>query len=294
MKLADRISGGLLGVAAGDALGTTLEFMAPAGIAAVLGVHRHITGGGPFGRRPGQGSDDSDLTAAVLQAYVDGYSLDAAAANMLAWAAGDPPDIGRTTAAALAELRACGDPRSSGRSDEQSCGNGSLMRCIPSALARADDGLRRRELAEVCAVTHAHPVCVDSCVAYGEIAHGLLEGDTPREALGRACALSLHPQVLAALRVPADTPLEALATSGWVIDSLRCAAWAVRQEATFEETLVGLVNRGDDADTTGAIAGGLLGVLHGREAIPERWLEVLEYCSRFEAAAERLAELRRA
>ena len=64
--------------------------------------------------------------------------------------------------------------------------------------------------------------------------------------------------------------MERLRTGGYVIDSLACSVWAIQQDGSFEDVLVALVNRGKDADTTGAIAGGLLGVLHGVEAIPSR------------------------
>ena len=80
LNIGDRIGGGLLGVAAGDAL----EFMSPAQIQRRHGVHREITGGGPFRWRPGQGTDDTDLTWAVLAAYLDGpFTLEKAADNML-------------------------------------------------------------------------------------------------------------------------------------------------------------------------------------------------------------------
>ena len=83
-----------------------------------------------------------------------------------------------------------------------------------------------------------------------------------------------------------------LHTDGYVVSSLRCAVWAIQQESSLEDVLVALVNRGDDADTTGAIAGGLLGVLHGAHSVPERWTQLLEYGPRFKEAAKRLEALR--
>ena len=293
LDLGDRITGGLLGVAAGDALGATLEFMSPAQIRRRHGVHREITGGGPFGWRPGQGTDDTDLTWAVLAAYLEvPFTLEKAADNMLDWYHSRPPDIGGATAEALGRLLRTGDPRTSGATRESSCGNGSLMRCIPTALARGDPGARRRELAEVSAITHAHVQCTDSCLAYGEIVHALLEGAEVHDALTAARALNLHPRVREALDIDPGLPVERLRTSGYVIHSLGCAVWAIQQDASFEEVIVALVNRGDDADTTGAIAGGLVGVLLGVDAIPARWLRELEYRDRLLAAVPRLRALR--
>ncbi len=293
VDVADRIGGGLLGVAAGDALGATLEFMTASEIRSRFGVHREITGGGPFRWRPGQGTDDTDLTWAVLAAYLDGpYDLERVADNMLDWFHAGPRDIGGATARALGRLDRTGDPRTSGNTGERSCGNGSLMRCIPTALARPDPVRRRMELAEISAVTHAHIQCTDSCIAYGEVVNALLEGAEVPDALAAARALDLHPEVRAALDIDPALPVDCLQTSGYVIDSLRCAVWAIQQDGTFEEVIVALVNRGRDTDTTGAIAGGLMGVLVGAEAIPARWREKLEYHERLLAAVPRLVARR--
>ena len=295
LYIRDRIAGGLLGVAAGDALGATLEFMSPAQIRGKHGVHREITGGGQFRWRPGQGTDDTDLTWAVLAAYLDGpFTLEKAADNMLDWFHTRPRDIGGATAEALRRLQGTGDPRTSGATRETSCGNGSLMRCIPTVLARRDQGLRRRELAEISAITHAHVQCTDSCLAYGEMVNALLEGAEVHEALAEARALDLHPKVREALDIDPRLPVDRLRTSGYVIHSLGCAVWAVQQDVTFEEVIVALVNRGEDSDTTGAISGGLVGVSQGVDAIPGRWRRRLEYRHRLLDAVPRILALRRA
>jgi ADP-ribosyl-[dinitrogen reductase] hydrolase len=294
LNLESRISGALLGVAAGDALGATLEFMSAAQIRRKHGVHREIIGGGPFGWRPGQGTDDTDLTWAVLAAYLNGpFLLADVADNMLEWFHSRPPDIGGATSSALGRLSRTGNPHSTGNTGERSCGNGSLMRCIPTALARPVAAVRHRELTEVSAVTHAHVRCVDSCLAYGEIVNSLLEGAEVPDALAAARDLDLHPQVRAALDIDPGLPVEQLHTSGYVIHSLGCAIWAIQQDLPFEEVIVALVNRGDDSDTTGAIAGGLVGVLQGVDAIPHRWQRRLEYRDRLIAAVPHLLALRR-
>jgi ADP-ribosyl-[dinitrogen reductase] hydrolase len=288
----DRVSravGGLLGVAAGDALGATVEFLAPESIAARYGVHREIVGGGTFGWRPGQGTDDSDLTACVARSYAHGYSLDDVASRFLQWYRTGPRDIGGLTARALAWLAEHGDPLLSGVAATRGndAGNGSLMRALPTALATRDRAARLSEAAEISAVTHADERCVRSCQVYVEIAAGLLDGQSVDEALARAWPLARHPEVAAAVDVDPAADVTTLRTTGYVIHSLAAAVWAVQQPGGFEEILVVLVNRGDDSDTTGAIAGGLLGVRDGVEAIPSRWLEKLEYRAEFEELALR-------
>ena len=294
-SLRDAIIGGLLGVAAGDALGATVEFMTPDAIQEEHGVHREIIGGGHFRWRPGQGTDDTDLTWAVVHGYLEAdgaESLQSIAQTFLEWLDTDPRDIGGTTEEALTRLHESGDPTTSGLTDERSCGNGSLMRALPTALVRSDAERRRAESAQISAITHAHPRCIDSCIAYNEMAGALLEEAHPREAIARAQALDLHPDVQGAMEVPAHRSVTNLSTEGYVTDSLRCATWAIQQPGSLEDVLVALVNRGCDADTTGAIAGGLLGIIHGEAGIPVRWKDRLEYAPRIVEASAHVARIR--
>jgi ADP-ribosyl-[dinitrogen reductase] hydrolase len=307
--LRDRIAGGLLGLAAGDALGATVEFLTPAQIRNRHGVHRDIVGGGTFGWEPGQGTDDTDLTWAVLTAYL-GETHDElettilphhrrsvagrSAANMLAWYHRGPRDIGHTTARALQALARDGDPTRSGCTSNTSAGNGSLMRCLPTALSGADLAERAIHSSMISAITHAEARCLDACWAYNEIAAALLDNALPATADRAAIDINpdWHPTVADALTVDPEAPVQDLSTSGYVIDSLRCAVWAIQQPDSPEDILVALVNRGDDADTTGAIAGGLLGIRDGINALPARWVNQLEYRDRMLAATERLLATR--
>lgn len=282
---AERALGALWGVAVGDALGATVEFMTPEAIKNRHGIHTEILGGGAFKWRPGQGTDDTDLTFAVLKAYVDEPfpTPKSFADNLLEWYRKGPRDIGGTTSRALQAVARGDDPRTTGLTSFHSQGNGSLMRAIPTAIFHAhnmDHLIADSKM--ISAITHARDACVWACVAYNQLAAALLMGQNVEEALAfvgsdAARRAILVPEVEEALKVDPSTPVEDIPTSGWVIDSLRAAVWAIQQPTSFEDTLVALVNRGDDADTTGAIAGGLLGAAKGAEAIPQRWLDVIEY-----------------
>jgi len=287
VALYDRILGALWGVATGDALGATVEFMKPDAIAARYGTHSDIIGGGAFSWRPGQGTDDTDLTYATLRAYINEPfpTLNAFSNQYLDWYRTNPRDIGGTTRTALTTLNQTSDPTTSGCTNERSQGNGSLMRAIPTALIhRHNQQARERDSATISAITHAHPNCIDSCIAYNNLAAQLICGQPIDTAIARTLKHTTNPDVHAALSVDADTPVEEIATTGWVIDSLRAATWAIQQN-DLEPTLIALINRGDDADTTGAIAGGLLGASHGATSIPTRWIERLEYRDTLAAAA---------
>ena len=301
LTLTDRIAGALLGHAAGDALGATTEFLArdevrrrwPEG-------HRDITGGGAFGWRPGQGTDDTDLTWAVLDTYLDdeGFTLEAAADRMLTWYQAGPRDVGGTTAAALAAFRTNRDPRISGAAvadRAMAAGNGSLMRALATGLVRTDPAQRAAEARALSAVTHADRRCVDACVAYCDLLAHLLDDVEPLDAVTDVIEHSdVGIDVRQALANAADPNLPAgkLDTSGYVLATLQVATWAVCQPGTLGDVLIEIVNLGGDADTTGAVAGGLLGAHHGAPAIPARWADRLEYLDRILAAVPALAVLR--
>jgi ADP-ribosylglycohydrolase len=208
----DRIAGALLGVHADDSLGATLEFMPWQAIRARYpdGL-RDIVGGGPFGWPAGHATDDSDLTRAVLLAYLAPGHADivrAAADNMLAWLDGDwpgrepgsrPRDIGGATHHGLERYRHCGDPRAAGAGPgdryvyqghlapglhaPRPDGSGRKrlpVRCIPTALAVTDRSRRIRESIEISAITHDDQRATVACAAYNEITAALLR-ETPAE-----------------------------------------------------------------------------------------------------------------
>jgi ADP-ribosylglycohydrolase len=309
----DRVAGGLLGVHAGDALGATVEFSSWEAIRSRYpdGV-TEIVGGGPFGWPPGHATDDTDLTRAVLLAYLSPGDdvVRAAADNMLRWLDGDwpdrepgnaPRDIGGATLAGLVRYRRTGDPRASGAGTGRA-GNGSLMRCLPTALAVGERDRRVRESMEISAVTHDDPRCTVACAAYNEIAAALLAGAGSADAVdaGRDTAVALGGPGVAdaigygrALRpaMLARTGETHLAddAAGFVLDSLSLAVAAVLDDRPLPEVLVDIVRVGMDTDTNGAIAGGLLGVRDGVGAIPDRWLARLQFAAEFTDAADRLA-----
>lgn len=283
VSLRDRVAGGLLGLAAGDALGATVEFCPPDTIREHHGVHHEITGGGVFGWRPGQGTDDTDLAYAVAATYAEGYSLDRLATAFCAWYAGGPRDVGGTTSAALRRLRTTGRPDLSGDAvvGPNSAGNGSLMRCLATGLVRSDPRQRRMEAVEISAVTHADRRCTQACAAYCDLVSHLVEGATPNHAVEEVLRSSpMGADVRLAVAGAGGLDVDELDTGGYVLATLQVGVWALLQRRSFEDVLVDVVNRGGDADTTAAVAGGLLGVRDGVGALPARWLEQLEYRAR--------------
>jgi ADP-ribosylglycohydrolase len=311
----DRIAGALLGVHAGDSLGATLEFTSWQSIRARYpdGL-RDIVGGGPFDWPAGYATDDTDLTRAVLLAYLAPGHADvvhAAADNMLAWLDGDwpgrapgsrPRDIGNATRQGLERYRRCTDPRASGAGHGQA-GNGSLMRCIPTALAVTDRTRRIRESIEISAITHDDQRATAACAAYNEIAASLLRGTSPEHAIGAGLSAArelgssavadaidrgcrIQPATLATTGI---IPLDDEA-AGFALDSLSLAIAAILDPRPLSEVLIDIVRIGNDTDTNAAIAGGILGARDGASAIPLRWRELLQFGDEFTEAAAVLAD----
>lgn len=313
----DRIAGALLGVHAGDALGATVEFTPMSVVRARYpGGLRDIIGGGPFNWPAGHATDDTDLTRAVLLAYLAPSGADvvrAAADNMIAWLdgrwpgrePGSPPrDIGGATLDGLEMYRRCGDPRAAGAGYGRA-GNGSLMRCIPTALAVSDRGQRIRESIEISAITHDDQRATTACAAYNEIVAALIDGVAPRGAvttgLNAARELGCMPVVEAIRRGKQLEPAVMARTgagrldgnaAGFVLDSLILAVASVLDPRPLPDVLIDIVRLGRDADTNAAIAGGLLGARDGAGAIPARWRALLQFGPEFTEAAPELAAMR--
>lgn len=299
----EMIEGGLLGVHAGDSLGATHEFKPWSDIHRPEDPGwrlRSIVGGGAFSWKPGDATDDTDLTVAVLRAYLrpEGFDLVAAADNMLAWHDGGPVDEGGATLVGLERYRSTGDPTCAG-AGEGAMGNGSLMRCIPTGLVRTDPVLRAEESAAISAITHDDPNCVAACVTYNDIVADLLEGVGVEEACSRAEANSEGP-VAQAIAEGGGMDLAALAAeggnpfggSGWVIASLTLAVAALLDPRPFPDVIADVVHLGGDTDTNGAIAGGLVGVRDGVDAIPPEWIGALQHRDEMRLSAARILDLR--
>jgi len=227
-----------------------------------------------------------------------------------------PRDVGGATRDGLTHYAAGRDPRRCGAGPGRA-GNGSLMRCIATALAVADPRRRIRESAEISAVTHDDPRATLSCAAYNEMVVVLLDGGTPaaavergRQAVGQAVtdAMTAAPgadvtaaatAVVEALEVgarlrPVDLAAEGPgglpdAGGGFVLDSLSLAVAAVLDPRDLVDVLVDIVRVGSDTDTNAAIAGGLLGARDGAGALPAGWVQRLQFADEFRTAATRLA-----
>lgn len=278
--VAQRAVAAYLGLALGDALGATVEFLTPREI--VLshprqgGVHREITGGGWLNLRPGQVTDDTTMALALGEAILaeGGQVIPLAVAMAFdAWMRAKPVDMGNTVRRGIVHFRRTGEPWVEESAD---AGNGAAMRCLPVALALIGASAQAQAdgaLAQAW-VTHRNPLSDEATCCLVRMVVLALTGASKAELLDQADRLAGTYRPFAWRGRPMTNP------SGYIVDTLLAVFQALAATDSFEDCLVNVVNRGGDADTTGAIAGMLAGALYGPAALPARWLNRLEPATR--------------
>ncbi|AAM42200.1 ADP-ribosylglycohydrolase family protein [Xanthomonas campestris pv. campestris] len=294
-----RFRGCLLGLAVGDAVGTTLEFCAPGSFTPITDMH----GGGPFALRAGQWTDDTSMALCLAHSLLYRQGFDAADQmnRYCNWyqhgylsSTGTCFDIGGTVRQAL-ERYLDGGPAFSGSDDPRSAGNGSLMRLAPVAMFYAQ---RPEQLGERAAdssrTTHAAPEALDACRLFAFQLRAALLGSGRDEVL-RPAALpsqSLVTPAIGALlvRVHASVARAQIRGTGYVVDALSAALWCFATTDTFADAVLRAANLGDDADTTAAICGQLAGAFYGIDGIPAAWRERVQDAAEIVALADRLYE----
>ena len=280
----DRAKGALLGLAVGDALGTTLEFSrrdeGP--------LHTEIVGKGPFGLKPGQWTDDTSMALALAASLIErgGFEARDVMDRFVAWwrqgeysCTGECFDIGQTIKGALSLYVRDGRPFA-GSTSPDTAGNGSIMRLAPAVL----HGLRSVDVVLDTAVgqgrtTHQAPECIEACMLMATIL---------RDAILRGPGAPVRYEV--ETWSGTEPAIAAIAKGGWrgrnrseirstghVAGTLEAALWAVERTASFEDAVVLAVNLAGDADTVGAVAGQIAGAVYGAAGIPDRWKSILAW-----------------
>ena len=286
-ELAARSRALFLGVAVGDALGAPVEFMTSGEIAAKYGRLTEMVGGGWLRLKPGQVTDDTDMTLCLARgiAAAGGWHLRAIAGEFAGWLKSRPIDVGDTCRRGIRNFMLKGDLETP--PNQWDAGNGALMRMTPLALYT----LGNNELLEKCSIehghlTHNHPLSDAACITYGRMIHLALLGAEKNRLRREADMLA---EEYPAFRF---APYPGLA-SGYVVDTLQTVFHYFFSSRSFEECLTSVVNQGGDADTTGAIAGGVAGAYYGMREIPRRWLKKLDsrYVIELEELAARLLKL---
>jgi len=307
MTTLDRYRGCLLGLAAGDALGTTLEFTHPGSFAPLT----DMVGGGPFHLKPGEWTDDTSMALCLAESLVTRQGFDPIhqlETYVRWWADGHFSvkgrcfDIGTTTAAAL--RRFAESPQRvpyPGSTASHSAGNGSLMRLAPAPLAFANNPSEAiARAADSSRTTHGALECVDACRYFAGLLLAAVHGLSKEQILNN----EYEPAVKSFLAGPLAPKVAEIAGgsfgrksppqirgSGYVIHTLEAALWAFHSTDTFRDGALKVVNLGEDADSTGAVYGQIAGAFYGEDGIPAEWRAKLAMRDVIEQLAGQLHEM---
>lgn len=268
----DKIKGGLFGVAIGDALGGTTEFMSQEEINAEYGTLTEIVGGGYWNLQPGDITDDTEMTIAVVKGLMANSNnpIDEIGKQFLRWEQTNPKDIGITIRRVFQNYH--GDwfqaaEHTHRQLNGKSAGNGSLMRCLPIALAYSDVEKMKEITTLQSNMTHYDELAAEACVIYNSIAGRVLGG----EALKSAILTEIKGTRYEGLYEVEPDCLP----DGFVVHTFKWVLYWLLTCDTFEEVVVGAANKGHDSDTVAAIAGGLKGLEVGCSNLPVRYKAAL-------------------
>jgi len=278
----NRYEGCLLGLAVGDALGATVEFMDPGTFKPLT----DIVGGGPHTLQAGQWTDDTSMALCLADSLIHkGFDPKDQMDQYVAWWQGNHYsskdrcfDIGGTTARSLHNYMKTGNVFS-GTGDPQQSGNGSIMRLAPVPMFAKNLEELDKFAAESSKTTHGSVMAIDSCRYFAKLLYlalNMKEASKINLFYEASLNLELCPEVMnvAAGSFFAKQPPE-IKGSGFVIESLEAALWAFWNSDNFESGALLAVNLGDDADTTGAVYGQIAGAFYGRDGIPAKWQKIV-------------------
>ena len=262
----ERALGAYLGLAIGDALGATVEFLTPNEISRYHGIHRDIVGGGWLRLAPGQVTDDTTLSLALGDAIVEsrGWELPTVGRHFVDWLRAKPVDVGNSCRRGIQRIITQGTLE--GPPNDGDAGNGACMRNLPVAISTLYDNcaFERRSIGQ-SHMTHHHPLSDAATLTLGRMAQRLILGATTADCRGLADALAMEHRVFRFSSYPRRA-------SGYIVDTVQTVLHFFFAHEDFETCLISVVNRGEDADTTGALAGMLAGARCGAQQLPQRWL----------------------
>lgn len=305
----EKILSALFGVAVGDALGVPVEFNSRAGLR--KNPVTDMDGYGTFNLPEGTWSDDSSLTFCLAEALTQKFDLNIIGQNFVKWMhenywtpRGHVFDIGIATRRAISRLAKGEMPELAGGFNETDNGNGSLMRILPLLFYLHDKPINERYdiTKKVSSITHGHIRSVISCFYYLEFAKQILDGkdkfeiyrNLKTEISNHLISLSINPSEIAMFNRLLKGDIHKLyedeiESSGYVLDTLEASIWCLLTTKNYKEAVLKAVNLGSDTDTTGAVTGGLAGLLYGFDSIPKNWLQQIARYEDIENLAERLA-----
>lgn len=269
-----------------------------------------MVGYGTYNLPAGTWSDDSSLAFCLAEALMQDFNLKVIGDNFQKWLYqnywtphGYVFDVGVTTRQAIYSLSTGTRPDLAGGFNENENGNGSLMRILPLLFHIKDKPIDERYSVTkaVSSITHGHLRSVIACFYYLEFARQLLNKEDKFSIYHHLKAsvyeylqsLTINPEEIRLFdRLLkgdiTDLAEEQIQSSGYVLHTLEASIWCILTTTDYEEAVLKAVNLGEDTDTTGAVTGGLAGLLYGFDNIPANWVAQLARRGDIDDLASRL------
>ena len=294
----DRARGCLLGLAIGDAIGTTVEFK-PRGTFTPL---TDMVGGGPFRLQAGEWTDDTSMALCLGASLIaKGFDLHDQITRYVRWyrdgymsSTGRCFDIGNATSDALHRFAADGNPHA-GSTHPRSAGNGCIMRLAPVPIMYANTPDQAALFSgEQSKTTHGAVECIEASRLFGVILAAALQGHPHKTDVLRPDLKPVGELTSPRLKDIAkggyfDRPPTQIRGTGYVVDSLEAALWCFHTTDNFSDAVLAAANLGDDADTTAAITGQVAGAFYGEAGIPQKWIDAVTMSQEIGEMAEQLS-----
>jgi ADP-ribosyl-[dinitrogen reductase] hydrolase len=296
--VSNRFRGCLLGLAVGDAIGTTVEFKARGSFPKVV----DMVGDGPFHLQPGQWTDDTSMALCLATSLIAKKGFDPKDQMERYWlwykegylsSTGRCFDVGNTVGSALEHFHRTGNPFS-GSTSPDTAGNGSLMRLAPIPLFYFPDLQKTLYFAaESSRPTHGATECLEACQLFSEMLFHAFSGREKEAVLFKTTFEPDMPKIKEiALGSYRDKSVDEITGSGYVVECLEAALWCFHHTTSFEEAILQAANLGQDADTTAAVCGQIAGAFYSETGIPEKWLDRLHMRFEISQLAAQLSTIR--
>lgn len=310
----DMLMGCLVGLAVGDAYGTTYEFKSRTQMPSEETLPNNLVGGGPFNLKPGDWTDDTSMALCLAESVVEhGWNPRDQMKRYINWwqygynsVTGECFDIGGATRRALGWFN-----MSEGRQyvqDSQAAGNGVLMRlaAIPMIL-HGDIKAILATCAEESKMTHPSSQSIECSMLMGAIIDKILSGERDKKKVvnfetlfedggeeynklfkENNCQENKRIEQIKEV-LYAESPESMISGDGYCVYTLEAALWAFLNTDNFKDGLKKVVALGDDTDTTGAVYGQIAGAYYGLNAIP--WTDKITWTEKIHKLAEELYNL---
>lgn len=292
----NKIMGTLMGLAVGDAIGTTVEFKPRYSFPEVT----DMTGGGPFNLKVGQWTDDTSMALCLADSIINsGFDCYDQMTRYCKWwkdgymsSTGKCFDIGFTTSWALDTFLSCDDEFGSADDSDGASGNGGLMRIAPVVMAYHKDANFKQRVIDCTRTTHSAHKCIESSILFCEMIRRAYNTNNKDDIFSSHGYDTFNAEVASVqYGLYLNDSYEQLKGSGYVIDTLRTALWCFYNTDNFKDAVLKAVNVGDDADTVGAVCGQIAGAFYGLDGIPSEWVDKIHDKDLILSMSERLIQV---